>query len=110
MIAIYITDCALIRLSINVWNTIRNKLRGIDHINSLALTPTSWSKNKQLESFVKYCKKNNKSDPNKVALPFTRQYVNIFANKILNEVLYKYTNDMNMYEKQREHFVFVKKN
>ncbi len=92
------------RIYINRWNTIRNKLASIDHVNKLALTPTSWSDNPQLIPFVSHAKKFNASDPNLTALPFTRDYLISLIDKCNNELLYQSKNsDSNTsYDKSRK--------
>ncbi len=88
-IAIWMVDCIEgLNGAKNTWSTIRNKMASIDGINKCALTPTSWSDNPHLTPFVAYAKANNLSDPNNVALPFTKRYLIGFIQKINREILY----------------------
>ena len=61
IIQIYITNCEVIRLKPNVFDTIRNKLRAIDYVAQLANINQSWSTNPSLAAIIAYAKKRNKS-------------------------------------------------
>ncbi len=115
LLAVYIIDCAYVRIvpktgKPNKWNTIRNKLCSVDHINKIALAfSKAWGDRPELEALIDYAKKNNASDPNAAALPFTKSYLITFHKRVANEILYQHSTFKTDYEKSRKKLYLTSK-
>ena len=84
LLQIYIINCAVIRPRRNVFDTIRNKLRGIDYVAQLANKQQTWSTNPALSTLVAYAKRRNQSkecDTLPITAPMLIQIVRYVLNK-----------------------------
>lgn len=59
VLQIYIVDCAVMRQTPNVYDTVRNKLRSIDYVSQLAGQKQSWSDNPALYASMQFVKRRN---------------------------------------------------
>ena len=91
VIQIYIIDCIMVRKRINVWSTMKLKLRSIDYVVQLTGIHQSWSDNPAFKSLVKYAKKTNPgqgSDTLPVTAALLRQIVQyILDHKVYNDLI-----------------------
>ena len=84
LIYVYITDCVLRKRS-NKWDTIRNKLRGLDYVNQICGFHTSWSDDLNIQICKKWIQKNNPSHGSKIK-PLRRLQLKIIYNYLLYQL------------------------
>ena len=90
LLEIYIVDCAagISRPEPNCWDTIRNKLRGIDYVVALCGYKQSWSRNPALYQLTQHAKRKNKSKGSSTVAVTTKMMKEIIEY-ILEEKVYK---------------------
>ena len=60
LLQVYIIDCAVVREKINTYDTIRNKLRAIDHVAQCVGIKQEHLTSPALDVIIKCCNKRNK--------------------------------------------------
>ncbi len=84
VLSVYIIDCCFLRDKLNVFSTVRLKLRSIDYVAQLCGIQQSWSDNPALWTLTNFCKRRfpgKGSDTLPVGAKLVIQIINYVLNK-----------------------------